>query len=422
MLPAIGNMKILRNPFKLHSVPKQNPLPDAEGMKEISQVRFHIGCRLDRPTLNILMPSLCLARMTGGPNTIINIAMRAASQGVPLRFFSCYKYPDPDLTGLVNHVEQLTGIDSKSVNITFSNARLGLDSFVIGPNDIFCATHWVTAHIANRGIAYTNRKRFIYIIQDYEPGFYPWSSEYAMALETYNMDFLPIVNESTLRDYLVFQHQQCGRFHNADVPTEGEVFQPAVDRSRFYPEPCAGYQAKKFLFYARPGHRRFLYEVGLRALKTAVSQGTFSDARWNFISIGASIPDVVLDEDHVLINKPWLAYDDYAALIRTADIMLSLTLSPHTSYPPLEAAACGTSVVTNTFATKTTAALTALSPDIIGAEPNAEAITIALATAKEYVSATVPRRDRLTLPGDWDSAVGSSASTIRDFVLGDSRY
>jgi hypothetical protein len=44
-------------------------------------------------------------------------------------------------------------------------------------------------------------KRFIYLIQDFERGFYACSSNHALALETYSMPFLRVINEATFADF-----------------------------------------------------------------------------------------------------------------------------------------------------------------------------------------------------------------------------
>jgi hypothetical protein len=44
-----------------------------------------------------------------------------------------------------------------------------------------------------------------------------------------------------------------------------------------------------------------------------------------------------------------MAWDDYFAFLPTANVVLSLQMSPHPSHPPLESAISGAHVVTNDF-------------------------------------------------------------------------
>ena len=69
--------------------------------------------------------------------------------------------------------------------------RQGRLSIPVRREDLFFATAWWTAYCAQRITAwqaehYQNAlQAILYLIQDYEPGFYPWSSEYLLAESTY---------------------------------------------------------------------------------------------------------------------------------------------------------------------------------------------------------------------------------------------
>ena len=70
--------------------------------------------------------------------------------------------------------------------------------------------------------------------------------------------------------------------------------------------------------------------------------------------------------------------EKYWATLNQYDIGLSLMLSPHPSYPPLEMAASGLITVTNNFANKD---LSILSDNFVTCEPSAEYIKLALQKA-----------------------------------------
>ena len=89
--------------------------------------------------------------------------------------------------------------------------------------------------------------------------------------------------------------------------------------------------------------------------------------------------------------------------MRESDILLSLMLSPHPSYPPLEMAACGGLVVTTTFANKSASALAAMSPNIIGVAATIEDVAAGLAAAAARLD-DWPARLRgaaIDLPATW---------------------
>lgn len=89
-------------------------------------------------------------------------------------------------------------------------------------------------------------------------------------------------------------------------------------------------------------------------------------------------------------------------------------LPPHTSYPPLEMAACGASVVTNTFANKDAERLTGYSPNMIPAAPTVESITAGLLEAAARVDDLHARRDgsRVDAPASWEEAFAPVLPTL----------
>jgi O-antigen biosynthesis protein len=117
----------------------------------------------------------------------------------------------------------------------------------------------------------------------------------------------------------------------------------------------------------------------------------------------------------MLRNAPWLDYAGYADLLRNADILLCLMLSPHTSYPVLEMAACGGLVVTNSFACKTADRLRRISPNIIAARPTIEGIAASLVEAAQQVTAGYDRFAPLDLPGSWEASLGNVAKAVSEW-------
>jgi O-antigen biosynthesis protein len=75
-------------------------------------------------------------------------------------------------------------------------------SLAVAEGDRFIATSWWTAHIAReilrqqRDLFAASAPSFIYLIQDFEPGFYPWSARYVLAEQTYqdSSTYVPVFN------------------------------------------------------------------------------------------------------------------------------------------------------------------------------------------------------------------------------------
>ncbi len=357
------------------------------------------------PALNVLQPSLNPDAMTGGPNTIVLLAALVAECGVKVRITTTSP-EQTDRAWFTRHVTELLGRPGPDLEIAPAAAP-GAPAG-IGADDLWLATHWTTAQALRLVLPRMRRGWFLYLVQDFEPGFYAWSSNYALALETYSMPHRAIINERLLAEYLLLQAP--GLYADPSfVATRCMVFEPAVDRRVFRP-PAGAREIgrRRLLFYARPTNPRNLMGLGLEALRMAVAADAFS-GEWEFLSIGArgSLPELSLGRGHRLRPAAWESYDAYAETLRRADILLCPMLSPHTSYPVLEMAACGGIVVTNCFGPKTAPVLARLSPDLIGVAPTLQGFVDGIRAAAARPADT--RTDRLTLPSRWDTALQPAA-------------
>jgi hypothetical protein len=278
---------------------------------------------------------------------------------------------------------------------------------------MFLATHWTTAQQVKQFLPQMDVKRCFYLIQDFEPGFYPWSSNHALALETYGLDHVGVFNERLLYDYFVAQ--KVGIYADPELAGQALVFEPAVDRTHFHPPTQARVPGKRrLLYYARPGNPRNMLGLGLQALRAAVGETVFRQDSWEFLAIGGtnSLPPMPLGHGAVLRPAPWADYRAYGHLLRASDILLCPMLSPHTSYPVLEMAASGGVVVTNSFGAKTAARLRALSANIIAAPPTEEGLAQALVEAAVRLRHGVDMHAPLHLPANWNEALAETAQRM----------
>ena len=358
-----------------------------------------------RPFLNVLIPTLLLSKMSGGPNTILILATMMASRGVNVRLISTNTPVESDAEALAAHLKNLSGLDELPEGLFLVD---GFDRNVpisIGVNDLFMATAWWTAQIAKYSVGLTRHNKFLYMIQDCETLLHASSSDYALTLETYGLPHVPIINTRVLRDHLVAT--RTGQFADRAFAKSAIVFEPAIDRTFFHPiSRKAGKKKNKLLFYARPlsGHRN-LFQLGIAALQKLVAEKAIAFADWEFLALGNEIQTMPLGSGAELVPLPWQGFSTYAQTMREADVLLSLMLSPHPSYPPLEMAACGRPAVTNTFGSKTPEVLARLSPNIIGAEPTVESIADRLGFVMNKVNATRWRGDSLSCPSTWKQSL-----------------
>ena len=363
------------------------------------------------PRTVVLMPHLTLERMSGGPNTIFQVTARLLGRGERLVYVAAFRGLAPDRESVLRHIGAVTGIDVSGADIELVDASAP-DSIVhVGADDVLVATWWPTAHVAHAGLRHVRASEFIYLIQDFEPGFYAWSTKYALAAATYEMPARAVVNEPFLLEHLV--RASPGRFDGANRAIS---FLPAVDPDVFVTRTPGRAGPRRLAFYARPAHARNLFELGLRALRVAAADGLFDGEPWDMRAIGHAVPELPLAPDLVLRPVPWMAYAEYAAFLRETDVLLSLMLSPHTSYPPLEMAATGGRTVTNTFGTKTASALAAISPLITAVPPNVGSLVDGLAMAIA-ARATPLDGGAPGLPATWDDALAEVTPWLAERIV-----
>ncbi len=362
------------------------------------------------PRLNVLDAAWTKSGMTGGPNTVINLACRVAQHGIAVRLVSTVEDAVIDPAWFRNHAADLMG-DNDFPHVPIVSAARAEAPLQVGARDIFLSTHWTTAQQLKAVLPRLPVRQFFYMLQEFEPGFYAWSSNFALAAETYGLDFWPIVNERVLADFLLAQ--PLGRLNDPVMRDRAVVFEPAVDSAFFHPvAPHAPARPRRLLFYARPTNTRNLFGLGLLALRQAAVDPAFAD--WEFLSIGsrASVPDLKLGCGHVLRRAPWMDFAGYGDLLRKSDVLLCPMLSPHTSYPVLEMAASGGLAVTNVFANKTAAALEAFSPNIIATEATIDGFVAGLLQAARATNAGARREAVLNMPRNWGAALDPAARQV----------
>ena len=109
-------------------------------------------------------------------------------------------------------------------------------------------------------------------------------------------------------------------------------------------------------------------------------------AEWKLLSVGEKHRDIDLGSGVTLKSLGKLSLADYARLLAESRVGLSLMVSPHPSYPPLEMAEYGLHVVTNSFQAKD---LSSYYANVISLEkfmPDDIAAALEQATRKEPLS------------------------------------
>lgn len=302
--------------------------------------------------LNILLPSINARHYFGGIHTAVQLYRALGKHFPATRIVLVDSAPDvAALERFGDHTLVDCAADSAAIHqIVPFNDRYGR-TLPVSAGDCWLTTAWWTAYSAQRLAAWQQQQfgtagRLINLIQDFEPGFYPWSSQSALALGTYRPDQdVAVFNTGLLADYFELQglaYQQ--RF----------VFEPTLNDGlrQSLADVRANHQSRqrRMVIYARPSTPRNAFELLCEALRTWGWTDPTSQ-QWEVLAAGELTADLDLGPFKIrALGK--LDISDYAQLLATSAIGVSLMISPHPSYPPLEMAAFGMGVVTNRFANK----------------------------------------------------------------------
>ena len=191
-----------------------------------------------------------------------------------------------------------------------------------------------------------NPNPLLYLIQDYEPGFYAWSSGYLLAESTYKCEFpqIAIFNSHELEEYVMAKGYHFLKTYCFD-PVLNRVLGEEVQKL-----DQTVFKRKQILVYGRPSVERNAFKVLVESLKKWVSMQ--EDASSWTLSAGEMHPPVYLGEGMYLESVGKLTIEEYAKVLRESYAGVSLMVSPHPSYPPLEMSVFDVKVVTNGYRNK----------------------------------------------------------------------
>ena len=325
-------------------------------IREIRQLKTRVDKQLgDRKRVNLLVPSINKGSVFGGATTAISFFIELYNTlGVDARIIAADAYIDeicdvvPDCFEFVDDYRESSSHFQMMSIVDRNDSKL----LPVGANDIFIATAWGTAYTLHPVISWQKETfggkahPLIYMIQDYEPGFYPWSSKYVLAESTYNHsdDTIAVFNSQEL--YGFFQKQGYSFKHE-------HVFNPVLnDKLRdclLAAKPTT--RKKQVIVYGRPSVTRNVFEIIEVSLRLWAQQQTDIN-KWNILSAGEPHPDVELIAGVKLRSIGKLSLEEYASLMLESYMGISLMVSPHPSYPPLEMSTFGMKTITNTYANK----------------------------------------------------------------------
>jgi len=303
--------------------------------------------------INLFLPSINKEHVFGGISTAINF-FKELQANLSEEFSYRVIITDASANDTVDAFSKYKIIDmskdsDEKYQLVFVNDRYGKE-LPIWKNDIFIATAWWTAYNAKELIRiqdyfYGNSYSLIYFIQDFEPGFYQWSSRYALAESTYKDEIktIGVINSKELYDFMKIKQYPF---------LETYYFVPKLNDKlkEFLPKLENTIKTNRILVYGRPGVVRNAFEIVVNSLKVFAQNENAK--HWEFISLGEKHRDIDLGNGNKLISKGKVTLGEYADYLLTSKIGLSLMISPHPSYPPLEMAYFGLKTITNSYENK----------------------------------------------------------------------
>lgn len=167
------------------------------------------------------------------------------------------------------------------------------------------------------------------------------------------------------------------------------------------------------MFYARPNNLRNLFYFGLDVIEEALERGILDHNGWDIILVGKDIPHLAIANGYVPAKFENLPWAEYAALVGSVDVGLSLMCSAHPSYPPLDLAASGAVAVTNSWEGKTD--LTGYSKNILCGDLNPEDMLSTLAEGLRLATDLCARQKNYrssTILSNWREAFGEVIAQI----------
>jgi GT2 family glycosyltransferase/glycosyltransferase involved in cell wall biosynthesis len=204
----------------------------------------------------------------------------------------------------------------------------GSDASLVGvpEADAAVATLWLTAsHVAK----FEGAARKFYLMQDYEPAFYPASTMFAMAEESYRLGLYGICNTESMH-----------RIYTGEYKGKATFFTPAVDQSIYHADGRRekGEDEPVTIFAYARDHFRNCWELVYAALSEIKR---IHGDRVRIVAAGARY----LPESADFIDMGLLDYRATGAIYRETDIGLTMQISRHPSYLPLELMSSGVTMV-----------------------------------------------------------------------------
>ena len=377
--------------------------PYARKVKEARPIASYPS-RSARPRLNLIVPTVNPQQTFGGVATALKLfsewADRLGTEVDRRIVVTDAEIESEAYSGLAGLTPApfTQSLDVLERSIIDAKERAGgrLD---LRARDLFVASAWWTVDIvrgleSDRARSFGGARPFVYLIQDDEPNFDGWGSRYALADSSYRHgdDTIAIVNSEELFLSMTgrrrFRHAFC-------LPYEinARISERLASRPR----------ERTILVYGRPAVARNAFELICEALKQWQQRDPVRASRWRIVFLGEAFEAPLAYPVQNATVEGKVGLDAYADHLNRASVGVSLMISPHPSYPPLEMAEAGLITIANSYPGKD---LRRRFPGIVSLDDLqvaslTDAIEQAVAAAEPNIGATTARRIgvRPDLPG-----------------------
>lgn len=303
----------LRLPFRANASGSGGALPYRFAYEPVSY-RYGSnarGVRGSQVKINWVIPDYYA--VSGGHRTIFRLARALEEAGYEVRFH---------IFGETHYVSDAEATEALRAHYFPLKATVHLGVEEMPPAEVCVASSWETAYAVRD---FNACRRAVYFVQDFEPSFFPASTESVLAENTYRFGFECICAGSWLARKM------------REYDTRAESFDLAYDPAIYFPGTGA-YSKNRVVFYARHQTRRRGTELGLLAL------GLLKKRR-------PDVEVVLFGSDDLPYELPFnytlagtLGERELAELYRGATVGLSVSLTNY-SLVPQEMLACGLPVV-----------------------------------------------------------------------------
>ncbi|AZO09173.1 hypothetical protein EJ074_08650 [Mesorhizobium sp. M3A.F.Ca.ET.080.04.2.1] len=341
-----GESSILQKVYlPLFEEPGRSDLLMSREYPELRPLRL-VKSNIHRPRINLLLPTIDPLWVFGGISTAIKTFDELSAQlsSFDKRIVVLDSAVEPNHLGNFQEFT-LNAVDSQAVVFEAFDRTRRMD---VRRDDVYISTAWWSEYLRTsiaqfQEKAFGRRAKAVYFIQDYESNFIQWSSRWAIAESTYQFDerVAWLVNSEELSSYI---SRRFGRTDQMVIPFRiNETIRRSV---RLVPKE------RIILCYGRPTAARNCFEIIVDGLSLWQQRNPIEASKWHVVFLGENFDE----------NRIWpiqngsvpgkVSLEEYAKYLSRSCVGISLMISPHPSYPPLEMAYSGLITVSNNYDAK----------------------------------------------------------------------